>query len=151
MCTLWAQLVLLFFSFLKLCICFVYGLMCVRFGHSTFFSPDELRNFGDLRCSKWVLREHNFSIFSSFLVPPVLFNHYFWILESFYEKNCPRLSLKITYLTRPVDWRQTLWRRYDIRKFDADAIFFREIQCKKRDILLIMRRFQCGLGWNQVK
>ena len=29
----------------------------------------------------------------------------------------------------------TLWRRNDDRKFDADAISFREIQCKKRDIL----------------
>ena len=30
----------------------------------------------------------------------------------------------------------TLWRRYDVEKFDADAIFFSEIQCKKWDILL---------------
>ena len=28
----------------------------------------------------------------------------------------------------------TLWRRNDIRKFDADAILFGEIKCKKRDI-----------------
>ena len=28
----------------------------------------------------------------------------------------------------------TLWRRNDVRKFDADAILFREIKCKKRDI-----------------
>ena len=27
----------------------------------------------------------------------------------------------------------TLWRRNDVRKFDADAILFREIKCKKRD------------------
>ena len=45
----------------------------------------------------------------------------------------------------------TLWRRYDVRKFDADAILLREILCKKRDILMIKRRFQCGLCWNQVK
>ena len=27
----------------------------------------------------------------------------------------------------------TLWRRNDVRKFDADAILFREIKCKKRN------------------
>ena len=29
---------------------------------------------------------------------------------------------------------QALWRRYDVRKFDADAILFRVFQCKKMDI-----------------
>ena len=28
----------------------------------------------------------------------------------------------------------TLWRRNDVRKFDAYAILFREIKCKKMDI-----------------
>ena len=28
----------------------------------------------------------------------------------------------------------TLWRRNDVRKFDADAILFWEIKCKKIDI-----------------
>ena len=28
----------------------------------------------------------------------------------------------------------TLWRRNDVRKFDADAILFREIKRKRRDI-----------------
>ena len=28
----------------------------------------------------------------------------------------------------------TLWRRNDVRKFDADAILFREMKCRKRDI-----------------
>ena len=28
----------------------------------------------------------------------------------------------------------TLWRRNDVRKFDTNAILFREIKCKKRDI-----------------
>ena len=28
----------------------------------------------------------------------------------------------------------TLWRRNDVRKLDADAIFFLENKCKKRDI-----------------
>ena len=40
----------------------------------------------------------------------------------------------------------TLWRHYDVRKFDADAILFRGIQFKKRDILMFKPRFQCGLG-----
>ena len=29
-----------------------------------------------------------------------------------------------------------LWRRYDVRKYTADAISFREIQCKKMDNLM---------------
>ena len=45
----------------------------------------------------------------------------------------------------------TLWRHNDVRKFDADAILFREVQYKKRDILMFKRRFQCGYDWNQVK
>ena len=40
----------------------------------------------------------------------------------------------------------TLWRRYDVRKFDTDAILFREILCKKSDIVMFKRRFRCGLG-----
>ena len=28
----------------------------------------------------------------------------------------------------------TLWRRNDVRKFDADAILFRDIKRKRRDI-----------------
>ena len=40
----------------------------------------------------------------------------------------------------------TLWRRYDVRKFDADAILFEEILCKIRDILKFKRRFQCDIG-----
>ena len=30
----------------------------------------------------------------------------------------------------------TLWRRYDVLKYTADAILFREIQCKKMDSLM---------------
>ena len=30
----------------------------------------------------------------------------------------------------------TLWRCYDIQKFNADAILFREIMSKKMDILM---------------
>ena len=40
----------------------------------------------------------------------------------------------------------TLWRRYDVGKFDADAILFREIQSKKSDILMFKQGFQYGLG-----
>ena len=42
----------------------------------------------------------------------------------------------------------TLWWHHDVRKFDAEAILFWEIQCKKMDILMFKQRFQCGLGWN---
>ena len=39
----------------------------------------------------------------------------------------------------------------DVRKFDADAILFRDIQHKKMDISMFKLHFQCGLGKNQVK
>ena len=39
----------------------------------------------------------------------------------------------------------TLLRGNVVRKFDVDAILLREIQCKKIDILMFKRRFQCGL------
>ena len=35
------------------------------------------------------------------------------------------------------------------KKFVADTILFREIQCEKMDILMFMWRFQCSLGWNR--
>ena len=44
----------------------------------------------------------------------------------------------------------TLWH-YDVRKYIADAILFREIQCKKMDNLTFYQCFQCKLGWNKVK
>ena len=44
-----------------------------------------------------------------------------------------------------------LWWHNNIWKFDTGAILFREIQCKKRDILMFKRRFHCGFGWNPVK
>ena len=40
----------------------------------------------------------------------------------------------------------TLWRRNDVRKFDASAILFKENLCKKMDILMFMRRFRCSLS-----
>ena len=33
----------------------------------------------------------------------------------------------------------TLWRRYDIRKYSADAILFREIKCKLEDLKVLKR------------
>ena len=33
-----------------------------------------------------------------------------------------------------------LWRCNDVRKFETNAILFREIQCKKRDILIGLLR-----------
>ena len=45
----------------------------------------------------------------------------------------------------------TLWQRNDVLKFDADAILFREILRKTRDILILKRCFQTSLGRNQVK
>ena len=42
----------------------------------------------------------------------------------------------------------TLWRHNDVRKFDADAIEFREIQCKKRDILMFLKAtFSLQFRW----
>ena len=43
-----------------------------------------------------------------------------------------------------------LWR-CDIWNHTADAILFREIQCKKMDNLMFKQRVQCQLGWNKVK
>ena len=45
----------------------------------------------------------------------------------------------------------TLCRRYGVRKFTADTIFFKEIQCKKRDILMFNSVFSRKLCWNKVK
>ena len=42
--------------------------------------------------------------------------------------------------------RKNVARVYDDRKFEADAILFREIQCKKWDILMFRPRFQYSLG-----
>ena len=45
----------------------------------------------------------------------------------------------------------TLWPRYDFENFTADAILFREIQCKKMDNLMFEHGFQFIFGWNKVK
>ena len=47
--------------------------------------------------------------------------------------------------------RENVVYGYDVRKFTANAILFREIQCKKRDILMYLQPFQCEFGWNKVK
>ena len=47
-----------------------------------------------------------------------------------------------------------LWRWSDVMTFESLTLrpfLFWEIQSKKRDILMFKRRFQCDLGWNQVK
>ena len=36
-----------------------------------------------------------------------------------------------------------LWRRNDVRQFGAETILFREIKCKKMDISMFKRCFQC--------
>ena len=36
------------------------------------------------------------------------------------------------------------------QKITADAILFREIQCKKTDISMFWQSFQCDFGWNKV-
>ena len=41
----------------------------------------------------------------------------------------------------------TLWRRFDFRKFTADAILFRDIQCKKMDLLM----FNSGISAHLIK
>ena len=43
-----------------------------------------------------------------------------------------------------------LCRRYDVRKYTADTILLREIQCKKMNNLMFEQRFQSELGWNKV-
>ena len=40
------------------------------------------------------------------------------------------------FVRKNVAYAMTLWRRYDVRKYTTDAILFREIQCKKMDILM---------------
>ena len=64
------------------------------------------------------------------------------------------MSVKVRHvvlLAKTSRTSMTLLRRNDVRKFDADAILFREMQCKKMDILMFKRRFQCGLVWILVK
>ena len=56
--------------------------------------------------------------------------------------------------TTPLCCTRRLWRSGDVMTFESLTLtpfWFREIQCKKRDIFMFKRRFQCVLGWNQVK
>ena len=43
--------------------------------------------------------------------------------------------------TKTLHGSKSLWRCNDVRKFDADAILFREIQSKKRDFLNVYGTF----------
>ena len=45
----------------------------------------------------------------------------------------------------------TLLCRYDVRKFDAEAILYGDTRCMKMDISMFERCFQCGFGLNKVK
>ena len=66
-----------------------------------------------------------------------------------YGKRCgPDWSFRRCFCSRKRCVR--LWR-CDVRKYTADAILFRSIQCKKMDNLMFEQRFQCELGWNKVK
>ena len=47
--------------------------------------------------------------------------------------------------------RYNIEYHYNVRKYTADAILFREIQCQKIDNLMFKQPFQCELGWNKVK
>ena len=53
-------------------------------------------------------------------------------LTDHFAKTFVRETLRATSMT--------LWLRYNVRKFDADAILFREIQCFN-----VYGTFQCGL------
>ena len=66
-----------------------------------------------------------------------------------YGKRCgPDWSFRRCFCSRKRCVR--LWR-CDVRKYTADAILFRSIQCKKMDNLMFEQRFQCELGWNKAK
>ena len=78
-----------------------------------------------------------------------------WALNCLHDVTlkCCGLDWSFCYVmfAKMLHTSMTLWRRNDVQKFDADAIFFREIKCKKMNISMFKQRFQCGLGCNQVK
>ena len=48
--------------------------------------------------------------------------------------------------------RENVAYGYDVRKYTADTILFREVQCKKMDKLMFKQHFSvCELGWDKVK
>ena len=57
-----------------------------------------------------------------------------------------RLTISSMFL-----FRENVAYGFDVRKYTANAILFREIQCKKMDNLMFQQRSQCELGWNKVK
>ena len=61
------------------------------------------------------------------------------------------IILPIFLFAKTLQVSMTLWRCNDIQKFDADAILFREIQCKKMDILMFKQCFQCVFEWKLIK
>ena len=52
---------------------------------------------------------------------------------TFYKE---RVADQTDHFAKTLRTIMTLWRRYDVRKFTADAILFREIKCKKMDNLM---------------
>ena len=72
-----------------------------------------------------------------------------YVHDVIYGTNCgPDWSFRWCFCSRKRCVR--LWRN-DVRKCTADAILFREIQCKKMDNLMFQQRFRCEFGWNKVK
>ena len=75
-----------------------------------------------------------------------------FVCMKFYRKVLqPWLIICWCLFSKSLSTTMTLWRHCDVRKFDAGTILFRDIHCKKMDILMFKRLFQCGVGWNQVK
>ena len=69
-----------------------------------------------------------------------------------YMESIVRLILTISLLLLDAKmWLRHFEAPYDIRKFTADAILFREIKCKKKDILMLKQHFECDFGWGLVK
>ena len=64
-------------------------------------------------------------------------------------QKASRTRLHDNFADQNVAYSYGVVRRYGVPKFTADAILFREIQCKKRDILMFKQRFQ-SFGWNKV-
>ena len=69
-------------------------------------------------------------VFVSFTMSPDLF------VWQYTESNAARTDHYVDVFGRENVARiMTLWRRYDVRKFNADAILFWENKCKKKGIL----------------
>ena len=53
-------------------------------------------------------------------------------------------------LAKALHTSMMFWQDNEVQKFGADAILFREIKCKKMDIFMFKRCYQCVICWNQV-